>query len=154
MDAAFDMQTEIADLAARIIGPVAANLAPKELDTAVAHIRLAFGQLSTGGAPTNGDFEKMAVNILAPLRAKLCEADFTRIVDRLRGAMAGFCQRDEAEAEPDARLQQAGLREALDPQQSARCEPATANPWWSTSEEAMLLLLLLWLCTEVQWRLQ
>ncbi len=39
MSAAFDMQTEVANLAERIVGPVAAKLAHKELDTAVGRIR-------------------------------------------------------------------------------------------------------------------
>ena len=96
MDAAFDLQTEVANLARRIVGPVAAKVAQKELDTAVGHIRRAFEQLNCKGAGANVDFENMTVNILEPMRAKLSEANFARIVGRLRGAMVGFCQRDEA----------------------------------------------------------
>src|SRR5262245_7531473 len=101
MNAAFDIQAEIANLAERIVGPVAARLAQKELDTVVGQIRYAFEQLSNKSAPGNVDFENMAATILDPVRAKLSEANFTRIVNRLRGAMVGFCQRDEAKAEFD-----------------------------------------------------
>jgi len=102
MDAAFDLQTEVANLARRIVGPVAAKVAQKELDTAVGQIRHAFEQLNSKSAGANVDFENMAVNILEPMRATLSEANFARIVDRLRGAMVGFCQRDENKAQPDA----------------------------------------------------
>src|SRR6266404_708697 len=101
MNAAFDMQTEIANLAERIVGPVAAKLAQRERDTVVGQIRHAFEQLSTKSALANVDFENMAVNILEPVRVKLSKANFTRIVDRLGGAMAGFCQRDEAKTQPE-----------------------------------------------------
>ncbi len=133
MDAAFDMQTEVANLAERIVGPVAVKLAQKELV----------------------DFDNMAVNILEPLRAKLSEVDFARIVDRLRGAMAGFRQRDEAKTQPEVepgRLQQAEQRETLHPQPNAQSEPDT-EPWWSKSERAMALLILLWLYTGIDWQL-
>jgi hypothetical protein len=112
MDAAFDLQTELANLARRIVGPVAAKVAQKDLDTAVGHIRHAFEQLNTKSVGANVDFDSMATNILEPMRANLSEPDFARI-DRLRGAMAGFCQRDEGEAQFDAELlslQQAAQR--------------------------------------------
>lgn len=70
--------------------------------------------------------------------------------------MLGFCQRDDRRAHPDAEawgLQEAGQREALDPQQNAQSDPANAEPWWSASEQTMLLLILLWLCTERHWQL-
>jgi hypothetical protein len=102
MDAAFNMQTEIVDLAERIVGPVAAKLAQKELDTAVGQIRHAFEQLNSKSAGANVDLENMAVNILEPMRAKLSEANFARIVDRLRGAMVGFCQSGGAKVQFDA----------------------------------------------------
>jgi hypothetical protein len=38
------------------------------------------------------DFENVAVTILGPIQPMLSEAEFTRMVDRLGGAMAGFCQ--------------------------------------------------------------
>jgi hypothetical protein len=156
MDAAFDLQTEVANLAKRIVGPVATKLAQKELDTAVVQIRRAFEQLNSKSAGANGDFENMAVNILEPMRATLSEANFARIVDRLRGAMVGFCQHDEAKAQFDAEswsLQQAGQRETLPPQQNGQSESDNAEPWWNTSDEVILLLILLWLCTEIhrQW---
>jgi hypothetical protein len=157
MDAAFDLQTEVANLAERIIGPVAAKLAQKELDTAVGQIRHAFEQLNSKSAGANVDFENMAVNILEPMRVKLSEANFARIVDRLRGAMVGFCQSGGAKVQFDAEpwwLQQAGHREALHLKQNLQSEPANAGPWWNTSEEAMLLLILLWLCTEIHWQLR
>jgi hypothetical protein len=155
MDAAFDLQTEVANLARRIVGPVAAQVAQSDLDTAVGQIGQAFEQLNAKSVGANVDFENMATNILEPIRAKLSEANFTRIVDRLRGAMVGFCQRDEAKAQFDAEplsLQQAGQRETLRPQLKGQSEPDTAEPWWNTSEEVTLLILL-WLCTEIrrQW---
>jgi hypothetical protein len=155
MDAAFDLQTEVANLARRIVGPVAAKVAQKDLDTAVGQIRHAFGQLNTKSVEANVDFENMAVNILEPMRQKLSEANFARVVDRLRGAMAGFCQGDEAKAQFDAEpllLQQAGQHETLHPQQSGQSEPDTAEPWWNMSDEVTLLILL-WLCAEIrlQW---
>jgi hypothetical protein len=155
MDAAFDLQTEVANLARRIVGPVAAKVAQKELDTAVGHIRHAFEQVNSKSVGPNVDFENMATNILEPMRAKLSEANFARIVDRLKGAMAGFCQRDEAIAQFDAELcslQQAAQHETLHPQQNGQSEPDTAEPWWNTSDEVTLLILL-WLCTEIhrQW---
>ncbi len=84
MDAAFNLQTEVANLARRIVGPVAAKVAQKEFDTAVGHIRHAFEQLNCKGAGANVDFENMAVNILEPMRAKLSEANF--LITRSRGA--------------------------------------------------------------------
>jgi hypothetical protein len=85
-------------------------------------------------------------NILEPVRVKLSEADFARIVDRLGGAMVGFCQRDEVKAQPDAEpwwRQQAGDQSEPD-----------VDPWWSTSEQTMWLYILLWLCIEVRWQLR
>jgi hypothetical protein len=102
MSAAFNMQIEIADLAERIVGPVAAKLAQKELDAAVDQIRNAFAQLNIERGTADEDFEAMAIAILEPVSATLSEADFARIVDRLRGAMVGFCQHDDLKAEPDA----------------------------------------------------
>jgi hypothetical protein len=155
MDAAFDLQTELANLARRIVGPVAAKVAQKDLDIAVGQIRHAFEQLNTKSVGANVDFDNMATSILEPIRTKLSEANFGRIVDRLRGAMVGFCQRDEAREHFDAEpwsLQQDGQRETLHPQQNGQSEPDTAEPWWNTSEEVTLLILL-WLCTEIrrQW---
>jgi hypothetical protein len=149
------MPIEMANLAERIVGPVATKLVQQELDAAIGQIRHVLEQLSTKDPSANVDFENMAVNILEPLRAKLSEAHFTRIVDRLRGAMVGFCQRDEGKAQPDVEsscLQQAGGRETPHLQQTARSEP-DAEPWWSTSEQAMALLVLLWL-TELHWQLR
>jgi hypothetical protein len=156
MHAAFNMQIEIANLAERIVGPVAAKCARKELDSAVDQIRNAFVQLNTKRAAADEDFEAMAIAILAPLRTTLSDAHFARVVDRLRGAMVRFCQRDDLKGPPDAEprgVQVAAQRETLDLQQKAQSEPANADPWWSTSEQAMLLLILLWLCTETGWQL-
>jgi hypothetical protein len=155
MDAAFDLQTEVANLAGRIVGPVAAKVAQKDLDTVVGQILHAFEQLNVKNVGANVDFKNMATNILEPMRAKLSEANFARIVDRLRGAMVGFCQRDEARAQFDAEpwsLQQDGQRETLHPQQNGQSEPDIAEPWRNTSDE-ITLLILLWLCTEIhrQW---
>jgi hypothetical protein len=155
MDAAFDLQTEMANLARRIVGPVAAKVAQKDLDMAVGQIRHAFEQLNSKSAGANVDFESMAVNILEPMRATLSEANFARIVDRLRGALVGFCQRDEAEAQFDAEplsVQQTAQRETLQPQEKGQSEPDTAEPWSNISDEVTLLILL-WICTEIrrQW---
>jgi hypothetical protein len=154
MRAVFNMQTEIANLAERIVEPVAVKLAQKELDAAMDQICNAFVQLNTKRTVADEDFEAMAVTILEPVKAKLREAVFARIVDRLRGAMVGFCQREDLKAQPDAEpwgLPGAGQRGTLILQQNAQSEPANAEPWWSTSERAMLLLILLWLCTESGW---
>jgi hypothetical protein len=83
MDAAFDLQTEVANLAERILGPVAVKLAQKELNAALGEIRNALEQLNSKSAGANVDFKNVALNILEPVRVKLSEADFARIVDRL-----------------------------------------------------------------------
>jgi hypothetical protein len=144
MNTAFDMPTEVANLAERIVGPVAAKVAQNELDTALSQIRHVFEELNNESAPANVDCEYVAIDILEPVRAKLSEADFARIVDRLRGAMVGFCQRDEVNAHPDA--------EAWTFQQTGeQSEPANAGPWWNNSEQAVALLILLWLYTGIDW---
>jgi hypothetical protein len=145
MAAVFDMKAEIGKLATRIVEPVAAKAPAHDIEAVVAQIRGVFAQLDTKRAAPDEDFEAMAVTILEPVKAKLSDASFARIVDRLRGAMVGFCQRNEVKARPDA--EPWGL-ETLDLQQDEQSEPANAEPWWSTSEQAMLLLILLWLCTE------
>ena len=94
MNAGFNMQTEIAKLAERIVEPVAAKLTMQEPEHVVGRIRYAFEQLNTRRTTADADFENMAVNILEPVKSMLSEAEFTRTVDRLRGAMAGFCQSD------------------------------------------------------------
>jgi hypothetical protein len=145
MAAVFDMKTEIGKLARRIVEPISAQVPAHDIEAVVARIRGAFAQLETKRATADEDFEAMAVTILEPVKAKLSEASFARIVDRLRGAMVGFCQRAEVKAQPDA---EPWPGETLDPQQDQQSEPANVEPWWSTSEQAMLLLILLWLCTE------
>jgi hypothetical protein len=145
MAAVFDMKTEIGKLATRIVEPVAAKVPAHDIEPVVARIRGAFAQLDAKRATADEDFGAIAVTILEPVKAKLSDASFARIVDRLRGAMVGFCQCNEVKARPDA--EPWGL-ETLDPQQDEQSEPANVEPWWSTSEQAMLLLILLWLCTE------
>jgi hypothetical protein len=145
MAAVFDMKIEIGKLATRIVEPISAKVPAHDVEAAVARIRGAFAQLDTKRASADENFEAMAVTILEPVKAKLSEASFARIVDRLRGAMVGFCQRAEVKAQPDAEPWQG---ETLDPQRDEQSEPVNAEPWWSTSEQAMLLLILLWLCTE------
>jgi hypothetical protein len=155
MNAAFDMPTEMANLAERIVGPVATKLAQQDLDAAIGQIRHVLEQLSTKCPSADVDLENMAENILESVRAQLSEANFTRIVDRLRGAMVGFCQRDEGKAQPDVEpspLQQSGQSETPHASPNAKSE-LDAEPWWSTSEQAMKLLILLWLCTAVDWQL-
>jgi hypothetical protein len=95
MNSGFDMRSEIAKLADHIVEPVAAKLALEELEPVSGQIRHAFEQLITRDARADSDFEDTAVNILQPVQPKLSEAEFTRMVDRLRGAMVGFCQRND-----------------------------------------------------------
>ncbi len=94
MSDGFDMKIEIAKLSRRIPEPVAAKVPAQELETAVARIRYTFEELNTKSTTADTDFKMMAINILEPIRPTLTEADFARIVDRLRGAMVGFCQSD------------------------------------------------------------
>jgi hypothetical protein len=95
MNPGFDMRSEIAKLAEHIVEPVAAKLVLEELEPVAGEIRRAFGQLIARDAAADGDFESMAVNILEPVQPKLSEAEFMRMVDRLRGAMVAFCQRND-----------------------------------------------------------
>jgi hypothetical protein len=90
MNSGFDMRSEIAKLAERIVEPVAAKVALGELEPVVGQIRNAFEQLITRDATADGDFESTALNILQPVQPKLSEAEFIRMVDRLRGAMVGL----------------------------------------------------------------
>ena len=94
MSDGFDMKGEIAKLAERIVEPVAAKLGARELDNVASEICSAFEQLNAKRATADINFESMAANILEPIRPTLSEPDFTRMVDRLRGAMAGFCRGD------------------------------------------------------------
>ena len=147
MSLGFNMQAEFTKLAQRIVAPVAAKLTMQELEHIVGEIGYAFEQFNARHTTGDTDFQNTSVSILEPVRPKLSGTDFARIVDRLSGAVAGFCQRDEAKAQPNAEpwgLQQAG--------QHAQSEPET-EPWWSTSEQAMALLILLWLCTGIDWQL-
>jgi hypothetical protein len=144
MNAAFDVQAEMANLAERIVGPVATKLAEQDLDAVIGKIRHVLKQLSTKGPSADVDFETLAENILEPVRAKLSEANFTRIVDRLRGAMVGFCQRDEIKANTAAELSPLQQRESETPHASPNAKSELdAEPWWSKSEQAMKLLMLL-----------
>jgi hypothetical protein len=95
MNSGFDMRSEIAKLTEHIIEPVAAKLASEELEPVAGQIRHAFEQLITREARADSEFESTAVNILQPVQPKLSEAEFMRMVDRLRGAMVGFCQRND-----------------------------------------------------------
>jgi hypothetical protein len=95
MSAGFDAQTEIAKLAHRIVEPVAAKLPVQELEPVVGQIRHAFEQLNPKRTAADTDFQSMAVDIMKPVRPMLNEAEFTRIVDRLEGAMAAFCQKSD-----------------------------------------------------------
>jgi hypothetical protein len=96
MNPGFDMQTEIAKLAERIIEPVAPKLTAQERGQVAGQIRSAFEQLHIRRA-ADADFENIAVNILESVRPRLTEAECARIVDRLRGAMHAFCQVDLGE---------------------------------------------------------
>ncbi len=94
MPPGFNMQAEIAKLAARIVEPVAAKLGMQELERVVSQIGNAFEHFTKTRTTSDTDFESIAVKILEPVRSGLSESEFTRIVDRLRGAMVGFCQSD------------------------------------------------------------
>jgi hypothetical protein len=96
MSSGFDMRHEIAKLAERIIEPVAGKLAMRELDAVAGQIRHAFEQqLNTKKGEADTSFEERAVSIMKPLQPLLSDVEFTRVVDRLNGAMAGFCQGDD-----------------------------------------------------------
>jgi hypothetical protein len=71
LSAGFDMQTELAKLAERIVEPVAAKLSMQELGNVVSQIKLAFEQLNTKRAGADTDFENMAVTILRPIQPML-----------------------------------------------------------------------------------
>jgi hypothetical protein len=94
MSDGFDMTIEIEKLSSRILEPVAAKAPQQELGNAIARIRHAFEELNTKRPTVDTDFKMMAINILEPIQPALAETDFARIVDRLRGAMAGFCRSD------------------------------------------------------------
>jgi hypothetical protein len=95
MNSGFDMRSEIAKLAEHIVEPIAAKLALEELESVAGQIRRAFERLITRDAAADVDFESTARNILQPVQPKLNEAEFMRMVDRLRGAMVGFCQKND-----------------------------------------------------------
>ena len=94
MSLGFNMQAEFTKLAQRIVAPVAAKLTMQELEHIVGEIGYAFEQFNARHTTGDTDFQNTSVSILEPVRPKLSGTDFARIVDRLRGAMAGFCQRD------------------------------------------------------------
>ena len=88
----FDMKTEIAKLSRRVLEPVAAKVHGQELENTVDRIRCAFEELNIEPTPVDTDFAVMVARILDPIQPTLTEVDFARVVDRLGGAMAGFCQ--------------------------------------------------------------
>jgi hypothetical protein len=94
MSAGFNMQAQIAKLAERIVEPVAPKLNMEELEHVVHQIAGTFERFNKTRTAADTDFESIAVNILEPIRSELSESEFIRIVDRLRGAMVGFCQSD------------------------------------------------------------
>jgi hypothetical protein len=96
--AGFNMQAEIAKLAERIVEPVAAKLAMQEIENVVGQIRSTFEQFAKQRTTADTDFENIAISILESVRPRLSEAEFMRIVDRLGGAMVGFCQGDWAQS--------------------------------------------------------
>lgn len=101
-NAGFDMKAEIARLAERIMEPVSGKIASQDLQPVSDGIRNTFEQFIAKPATFDTDFKAMALAILAPLQSLLSEGDFSRVVDRLRGAMAGFCQGDVAKAKSKA----------------------------------------------------
>ena len=100
MRAGFDIYGEIRKLAGRILEPVASKLSPEVRGAVAEQIRNAFEQLLIRRTTPDTDFETMAVNIVKPIESMLTEREFARIVDRLRGAMLGFCQGDWSKTQP------------------------------------------------------
>jgi hypothetical protein len=98
MSVGFDMQTAIAELAERIVEPVAPKLAVPELGNVIGQIRHAFEQLNTKRATADTEFEDMALNLLRSIQPMLSDAQFARVLDRLKGAMVGFCQSDRGQS--------------------------------------------------------
>jgi hypothetical protein len=92
MSSGFDMQAEIAKLAERIIEPVAAKLSDAEREEVVGQTRDAFEELNAGRLAPGVSFEHKAVGILGPVELRLSAVERKRVVDRLSGAMAAFCQ--------------------------------------------------------------
>jgi hypothetical protein len=91
MSSGFDMQAEIAKLSERIIEPVAGKLTAQEREQVVARIRDAFEQLAARAA-AGTNFENEAASIVEPVQPGFTDAERRRVVDRLSGAMAAFCQ--------------------------------------------------------------
>jgi hypothetical protein len=92
MISGFDMQAEIAKLAERIIEPLASKLTAQELEQVTGQIRDAFEQLNVKRTEADASLESMAVNIVGPVQPRFTEAERRRVVNRLSGAMAAFCQ--------------------------------------------------------------
>ncbi len=101
-NAGFDMKTEIARLAERIVEPVSGKIAAQDLQPVSDGIRNTFEQFIAKPATADTDFKATALTVLEPLQSMLGEAEFARVVDRLRGAMAGFCQGDVTKAKSKA----------------------------------------------------
>src|SRR5262249_1832543 len=89
------MRCEIAMLAERIVEPVAAKLSTRELEHVVGQINSAFERFDKARTAAGIDFESIAINIVEPLQSELSDPEFRRMIDRLRGAMIGFCQRND-----------------------------------------------------------
>jgi len=92
MGSGFDMHAEIAQLAERIIEPVAERLTARQLDELMAVTREVFEQLDAGSAVPEPGFGAVACGIIEPVRTNLSDSEYRRAVDRLTGAMAAFCQ--------------------------------------------------------------
>ena len=75
----FNMQTEIAKLAERIVEPVTAKLTMQELGNVVGQIKHAFEQLNTPSIAADTDLANMAFTILRPIQPMLSEAEFARV---------------------------------------------------------------------------
>lgn len=118
MNPGFDMKTEIARLSTRILEPVAAGLASQDLQPLIEQIRRAFEHLIATRATVGTDFSATALAILEPIRPKVSEIDFARVVDRLRGAMAEFCRGDLAKAKSTAEPPRTPVDAVPDPQHS------------------------------------
>jgi hypothetical protein len=92
MSSGFDMQAGIARLAKRIIEPVATRLTPQELEQVVGLTRDAFERFNASRPAPETDFANMAASIVEPVQASLTDVERRRVIDRLSGAMAAFCQ--------------------------------------------------------------
>jgi hypothetical protein len=71
---------------------VTAKLTVQEQEQIASRIRDAFEQFNSNRAAPDASFGNMAVSMLDPVQAGLTDVERRRMIDRLSGAMAAFCQ--------------------------------------------------------------